>query len=38
MDEVLDIERQLGEIAGIATLQYGGEEPVFINKEDIEWE
>ena len=38
MDEVLEIERQIGEIAGISSLQYGGEEPTQINKEDIEWE
>jgi hypothetical protein len=38
MDEILEIERQLGEVAGIASLQYGGEEPVYINKEDIEYE
>ncbi len=38
MDEVLEIERQLGEIQGIVSMQYGGEEPTHINKEDIEWE
>lgn len=38
MDDYLEIERQIGEIVGIASLQYGGEEPVYINKEDIEWE
>lgn len=27
MDELLDIEKQIGEVIGIASLQYGGEEP-----------
>ena len=38
MDELLEIERSIGEVIGVASLQYGGEEPSTINKEDIEWE
>lgn len=38
MDEILEIERSIGEVIGVASLQYGGEEPSTINKEDIEWE
>lgn len=38
MDELFDIEKEIGEIIGIASLQYGGEELSTINKEDIEWE
>ena len=38
MDELFEIERSIGEVFGVASLQYGGEEPSTINKEDIEWE
>lgn len=38
MDEILEIERNIGEVIGVASLQYGGEEPSTINKEDIEYE
>lgn len=37
MDEILEIERSLGEIAGITSFQHS-EETTIVPKEEIDWE